>query len=121
MSRIRPGLWLPCAAVAFAAGILLGRACASIWFGAAAALLLLTVSLLVRGRIRFACILATVTACGCMAGYLAYHPQTPPEGTYLVTGVVCDEVQHRADGQIKTRLTDATLAGVPAPSDLCWS
>ena len=113
-------LALPLSALALAAGILIGRAAdTSAW--AMAAMLCAAIGILpAKGRMRLACVLLAVMSLGAVRGYHAYHPDLPAEGTYVVTGVVSDEIRVRGD-QISTRLTGVTLGGVPAPTNAYWS
>lgn len=107
-------------AVCFAAGILLGRA-ASVWiWGAAGGVFALAAFFLSEGRRRFCACLALAVSLGCLRGYFAFHPSLPAEGTYSLTGIVCDEVEFRNGRQIRTLLRHVTLDGVPS-ADAYWS
>lgn len=111
---------LPACLAAQIAGILLGRMAVSAspaWI----ALALAGGAGVLLPRRRFLAGLVAVCALGMIGGYHAYHPAAPEEGTYLIRGVVCDEITHGDDGQIKTRLCAVTLDGAPAPSDAYWS
>ena len=119
-SRLR-GWLLPPFAVCLACGILLGRSASSVWGGAAALLLALPACFLLRGRGRFAALLAAALALGCLRGYTAFHPSLPPEGTYLVEGVVTDEVQSVESRRIRTFLSHVKLNGEPCSSGAYWS
>ena len=59
-------------------------------------------------------------AVGTMLGWHAYHPARPAEGAYAVEATVAAEIHLRADGQVRTVLTDVTLDGTSAP-DAYWS
>ena len=114
--------WLvPAAAVALAAGILLGRT-AQAWLPL---LIMLPCAagacLLLRGRGRLAAIQVLVLAVGSMLGYMAYHPSLPEEGYYSVSGVVAEKLRLREDGQVRTMLRAVSLDGEPLHAGAYWS
>ena len=108
-------------AVCLACGILLGRSAFSVWGGAAALLLAVPACCLLRGRGRFAALLAAMLAIGCVRGYTSFHPSLPPEGTYRVEAVVTDEVQFLEGTRIRTFLSHVKLNGEPFSSGAYWS
>ena len=115
------GWLLPGASVALAAGILAGRA-AGTWYPFALALLCaLGVLPLLRGRSRIAGIMAVVLALGSLMGFAAYHPVLPPEGEYLISGVVVEEITTEENGHVKTMLTAITLDGQRLSGSGYWS
>ena len=112
---------LPVAALALAAGILLGRAAGNVWplwlmlpcaAGACA---------LLKGRTRLVAAQALVLAVSCVLGWYAYHPALPEEGDYTVSGVVAEEIRLREDGQVRTLLRGVTLNGEPLRAGAYWS
>ncbi len=121
MTSRQRGWLLPLAAPALAGGILLGRIASSWVFGAAGMVLALSACLLLRGRGRFCACLALVLALGCVRGYFSYHPALPPEGTYQITGIVAEEVEQRANHQIRTVLREVALDGKPLSGGTYWS
>ena len=116
-----PHAWLlPLGTLAFAVGILLGRG-ADGWALPLAALAAAAAAAGVsRGRIRRGAALMTILCFGALMGWRAYHPDMPPEDTYLARGTVLEEVSCDDDGQVQTTLTGVTLNGVPQP-DAYWS
>ena len=108
-------------ALVLSAGILLGRAASSWFFGAAGCALALAACFLLRGRGRFCALLTLALALGCLRGFFAYHPVLPPAGSYQVTGIVSSEVELRNERQIRTSLTRVTLDGVPLSGGAYWS
>ena len=121
MTRRQREWLLPPAVLFLAAGILLGRETAvSLWAWIGFALALCAVFLL-RGRLRFAAVLAAVLALGTAAGSMAWHPALPAEGEYEIRGIVADEVRRGSFGQVKTTLTGLSLNGEPYASGGYWS
>lgn len=114
--------WLvPASAVSLAAGVLLGRA-ADGWAVFAVMLALAAGACwLLRWPGRMLAVQAMVLALGCLAGYGAYHPSLPPEGSYTVSGVVAEELRLREDGQVRTLLRGVTLDGQPLVAGAYWS
>ena len=114
--------WLvPGAALALAAGILVGRA-ATVWVLFLPLLLCAVLACwLLKWPQRFAGAMAVVLAVGCLLGYAAYHPALPQEGEYTVSGVVAEEIRQREDGQVRSLLRDVTLNGTPLHSGAYWS
>ncbi|MBQ9251356.1 MAG: ComEC/Rec2 family competence protein [Clostridia bacterium] len=119
-ARLR-GWLLPPLAVSLAGGILLGRIADSWIYGAVGLLLALEACLLLREKGRFCALLALFLALGCLRGYFGYHPELPPEGDYVISGIVAEEVEHRANQQVRTSLTRVTLDGVPLGAGAYWS
>lgn len=112
---------LPGAALALAAGILVGRAAAG-WVLFIPLLLCAALACwLLRWPKRFAAVQAVVLAVGCLLGYAAYHPALPQEGEYTVSGVVSEEIRLREDGQVRSLLRDVTLNGKRLHSGAYWS
>ncbi|MBQ9211414.1 MAG: ComEC/Rec2 family competence protein [Clostridia bacterium] len=119
-ARLR-GWLLPPLAVSLAGGILLGRI-ADCWiYGALGLVLAVGACLLLREKGRFCALLALFLALGCLRGYFGYHPSLPPEGDYVISGIVAEEVEHRANQQVRTSLTRVTLDGVPLGAGAYWS
>lgn len=119
-SRRLTAFVLPSCLAAQIAGILLGRMAVSAIPAWIALALAGGAGILLRRR-RIIAGLIAVCAVGMIGGYHAYHPAAPKEGTCVIRGVVCDEITHGDNGQIKTRLCAVTLDGAPAPSDAYWS
>lgn len=114
--------WLvPASAVSLAAGILLGRAAEGWTLPALALALAICTCWLLRWPHRRLAVQALVLALGCLAGYGAYHPSLPPEGSYTVSGVVAEELRLREDGQVRTLLRGVTLDGQPLYAGAYWS
>ena len=110
---------LPSAALLLTIGILLGRAGCG-WYGAAgAALIGLGLCLHPRGRLPGAAVLAL--AAGYLLAWCAWHPVTPPPGSYEISGIVCDEAVLGERGHLSSRLTRVTLDGKPAAGDAYWT
>ncbi len=112
---------LPALAAFLAAGILLGRASAHWWGAALGCLLAMAACPLLRGRFRFAALLALSLSVGALSGFLAYHPSLPPEGERVITGVVTDELRTDASRRVRTMLSHVTLDGEPFPAGAYWS
>ena len=108
-------------ALCLAAGLLLGRQADTFLWGALGCLLVLPAVFLLRGRLRFAALLALALAVGCLRGWAAWHPVLPPEGDYLIGGVVTEEVEQTSGRRIRTYLSHVTLDGHPVPSAAYWS
>lgn len=119
--RLFAGWTLPLGTTLFAVGILLGRQALS-WYGlAAAAVCAALAAVAARGRFRQAICIAAFICAGSLMGYLAYHPALPSLGTQAVTGVVAQEIERRADGQVKTILRDVTIDGEKLRDGAFWS
>lgn len=116
-----PLAWLlPLGTLFFAIGTLLGRG-ADGWALPLAALgATVAAAGISQGRLRRAALLMAILCVGALAGWRAYHPDMPPEGTYLARGTVLEEVSCDADGQVQTTLTGVTLNGTPQP-DAYWT
>lgn len=112
---------LPGAAIAMAAGILMGRGAEAWTLFAFMLALALLACLLLRWPHRFFAVMVAVMALGGLAGYEGYHPDLPEEGDYAVSGVVVEELRLREDGQVSTLLRDVTLNGQPLGSGAYWS
>lgn len=112
---------LPGAAVALAAGILIGRSAGSWVLFVPMLLCALLACWLIKWPRRFIAVQSVVLAVGCLLGYGAYHPALPPEGEYTVSGVVAEELRLREDGQVRTLLRSVTLNGQPLHSGAYWS
>lgn len=119
--RLFAGWTLPLGTVLFAAGILLGRR-ALHWYGlAATCVCAMLAAVVAKGRFRHTRCIAAFLCAGSLMGYLAYHPALPELGTWEVTGVVAQEIERRADGQVKTILRDVTVDGRPMRDGAFWS
>lgn len=112
---------LPGAALALAAGILIGRAAAAWVLFIPLVLCAALACWLLKWPQRFAGAMAVVLAVGCLLGYVAYHPALPREGEYTVSGVVAEDIRLREDGQVRSLLRDVTLNGERLPSGAYWS
>ncbi len=121
MSRLERSWLLPPLAVCTALGILLGRSSASLLFALAGLILALPACFLLRGRLRFAAILAAALALGSVCGYTAWHPSLPEKGSYRVTGVISGEVRTQSSGRIRSTLSNVQLNGEPFSAGLYWS
>lgn len=99
------------AAVAFSAGILLGRAADRVLWAWAALACAAGAVILGRNRLRLAACIAAVCALGAVYSWYAYHPQLPPEGDYVISGVVSSEIRYGDFGQVKTVLQQVKLNG----------
>ena len=119
-SRLR-GWLLPPLALFLSIGILLGRLADSWLFGAAGCIFALAALLFSKEHLRFAAWLVLALALGCLRGYGGYHPSLPPEGSYMVSGIIAEEVEFRSDSQVRTALTRVTLDGVPLRGDAYWT
>ena len=120
--RPNPLAWvLPLSALALMAGILLGRAAETAWVGLVTLVGFAVLTACTHGRERHALFLVAVMALGCLRGWAAYHPVLPEEGTYVVTGVVADEVRLRDDGQMRTILRHVMLDGQPVIGGAYWT
>lgn len=120
-ARLR-GWLLPPAALCFALGVLLGRIAASPWTGALALLPAAGAVFLLRGKKRFCAVLSLFLALGCLRGYQAYHPSLPEPGSFVVSGIVSEEIQARSNGQFRTALANVTLDGRALPGGRAyWS
>ena len=108
-------------ALCLAAGLLLGRRADTFLWGALGCLLILPAVFLLRGRLRFAALLALALAVGCLRGWAAWHPALPPEGDCLICGVVTEEVEQASGHRIRTYLSHVTLDGQPVSSAAYWS
>ena len=89
----RLGWLLPLSALALCLGILIGRTAESMLPSLLAIAAAVFSALLTRGKLRQCAILMAVLALGCARGYAAYHPALPPEGDYLVSGTVSEELE----------------------------
>ncbi len=119
--RLFAGWTLPLGTVLFAIGILLGRR-ALHWYGLAAACVCAALAaVMAKGRLRHSLCIAAFLCAGSLMGYLAYHPALPELGTWEVTGVVAQEIERRADGQVKTILRDVTIDGRKIRDGAFWS
>lgn len=115
------GRLAPCAALALAAGILIGRVSAS-WLIFLPMLLCACAALwLLKWPQRLAAVMAAALAVGGMLGYGAYHPALPQEGEYTVSGVITEEFRRREDGQVRSFLRAVTLNGTPLGSGAYWT
>ncbi len=111
----------PAAALALAAGILVGRAAGG-WVIFLPMLACAAVACrLLKWPRRILGVMAVVLCAGCMLGYAAYHPPLPEEGEYLVSGVVAAEIRCREDGQVSTLLRDVSMNGTHLGSGAYWS
>ena len=119
-ARLRSWL-LPPFAVFFAAGLLLGREADSFLYGLAACVLSLSACLMLRERWRFFALLVLALSLGCFRGYFAWHPSLPPEGSVRVSGIISEEVEFRAGGQVRSGLTHVTLDDVRFSGGAYWS
>ncbi len=121
MTRAQKSWLLPPLALCTALGILLGRSSGSLLFGLLGLLAALPACFLLRGRLRFAAILALFLALGDVCGYAAWHPALPEKGACRVSGVVSGEIRTQASGRIRTTLSDVKLNGEPFSAGLYWS
>lgn len=112
---------LPGAALALAAGILVGRAATAWVLFIPLLLCALLACWLLKWPQRFAAVQAVVLAVGCLLGYAAYHPALPQEGEYTISGVVAEEIRLREDGQVRSLLRDVTLNGKCLQGGAYWS
>ncbi len=112
---------LPASAVSLAAGILIGRAAEGWVLFVPMLALALGGCWAMRWPGRFFAVQAVVLALGCLAGYGAYHPSLPLEGSCIVSGVVAEELRQREDGQVRTLLRGVTLDGQPLYAGAYWS
>ena len=111
---------LPAGTLVFALGTLLGRG-ADGWALPLATLgVALAAAGLAKGTVRRAAVMAVILCVGALAGWRAYHPDMPPEGTYLARGTVLEEIACDEQGQVQTTLTGVTLNGTPQP-DAYWT
>ena len=111
---------LPAGTLAFALGTLLGRGADGWALPLAALAAAVTAAGLARGHLRRAAVMAVLLCVGALAGWRAYHPVLPPEGTYLARGTVLEEISCDDQGQVQTILTGVTLNGAPQP-DAYWT
>ena len=121
MTARQRGWLLPPLALSLALGILLGRQSGAVWPGLAALGLALAAAVLTLGRRRFCALLAAGLALGFLRGAQAYHPALPAEGEYMISGIVCAEVESSGSDQIRTVLTQVTLDGIPLRGDAYWT
>lgn len=119
--KYRPHPWLlPGTALLLMAGILIGRESLS-WISFLAAMAVTVPVLLGFRRFSAACLALALLAGGAL-GQIAYHPDLPEEGSYQVSGIVCDEIYTRTDSaQIHTMLTHLRLNGQPYGGSAYWS
>ena len=111
---------LPALCLMWMAGLLIGRASSALWPCLAAAALAGIAACLWRGNRR--AVLCVFTLCaGAAAGYLAWHPALPAEGTHEVSGYVAEEVHVSEDGHIRTALRGVTVDGAPMRGGLYWT
>lgn len=116
MKRWLVPVMAPCAAV----GVALGSMAESFTPCLAALVLSLVAACLLRCRARMAAVWAMTVCAGLCAGQLAYHPALPDEGTYIVSGIVSEEI--RSDGTRRiTALRSVTLNGQRFSSGAYWS
>lgn len=121
MTAAQKRWFLPLATLMLMAGILLGRT-AHAWYLPGAALLTAAgAACMLKGRARFAAILAAVCCVGCGLGFFAYHPVLPETGVHTVRGVVAEEVRDGARNQHKTVLRSATIDGKVFSDGIYWS
>lgn len=119
--RPNPLAWIiPLSALALAAGILLGRMSGA-WLPGAALIAAAAAIGLCLGRMRRIAFLLAVVLLGFLRGYAAYHPRLPEPDTYLVSGVVADEVRCREDGQVRTILRQVTVNGKAVSPGAYWT
>ena len=117
----RLGWWMPVLTLGLTLGILLGRAGKVLWPMAAALVCTVAALVLMRGQMRQLVAVGLLAAClGTAMGYAAWHSPLPEAETCQVTGVVCEEITRKDNGQVRTRLTDVTLNG-EAAGDAYWS
>ena len=93
MTLRQRGWLLPPAALFLIGGILLGRVLSSPFWALLACLPAAGACCLLRGRFRFAAVLALFFAFGSLLGQTAWHPALPPEGEYEARGVISDEIR----------------------------
>ena len=117
-----PLAWIvPLSALALAAGILLGRGVGDWLPGMLILASAMLLAALFHGRARRAAVLLAVLALGFLRGFAAYHPSLPEEDTYLVSGVVADELHEREDGQVRTILREVALNDERIASGAYWT
>lgn len=112
---------LPCAAAAMAVGVLIGRWAEALWpclvcLGAAA-----LSCVLLRRWGRFAAALALALSLGMTVAQPTWHASREPEGDYLISGVVAEEVRVDEEGHVRTVLRSVTLDGRPLSGGAYWS
>ena len=121
MTLREKGWLLPPAAICLTLGVLLGRAADSVLWGAGACLLSLPALFLMRSGRRWIAFGVLSLSVGVLSGYLSFHPSLPPEGEYLVRGMITDEIRSGNFDRKSTRLSHVTLDGKAMPGGLYWS
>lgn len=121
MTLREKGWLLPPAAICLTLGVLLGRAADSVLWGAGACLLSLPALFLMRSGRRWIAFWVLSLSVGVLSGYLSFHPSLPPEGEYLVRGMITDEIRSGNFDRKSTRLSHVTLDGKAMPGGLYWS
>ena len=121
MTLRQRGWLLPPAALFLIGGILLGRVLSSPFWALLACLPAAGACCLLRGRFRFAAVLALFFAFGSLLGQTAWHPALPPEGEYEARGVISDEIRRGNYGQVRVFLSDVTLNGRPLSGGAYWT
>lgn len=111
---------LPLMTLGLVLGVVLARESDRWQLPAAALALSLTAAFLLPGKPRMGALVLAAAATGALLTYHANHPVLPPEGEYVVTGVIMDE-HAPEDLHFRSMLGEVTLDGEPYSGDVYWS
>ena len=112
---------LPMLTAGLVAGMLLGRHAETWLYGAGVMMLSGLAAFLLRGRLRTLALVLAVSGLGAWLSFGAHHPLRPPEGEYIVSGVIVEEVHITTGCQVETTLDHVTLNGESAGVKSYWS
>ncbi len=122
LSREAMKRWfVPVAALMVALGVLLGSTADSLTVCMGLCGLALLSAVLLQERMRILASWVTICFIGLCAGQIGFHPALPAEGTYVVSGIVSQELRQGDGTQHKTILRSVTLDGQPFRSGAYWS
>ena len=121
MTSRQRGWLLPPASVSLIAGVFLGRETPVVVYAMIACAVCLCAVFLLKGRLRFVSCIILSFAVGVLSGSAAFHPSLPPEGDYLISGILSDDVSYGRFGQVKGTLTTLTLDGQPVSGNAYWT
>lgn len=121
-TRPSPHAWLlPWLTLGLVLGVVLGLGAHAWPLPAAALTLSLAAAFLYPGRRRVVALVFACAALGSLLTIRANHPALPPEGEYVISGVVLDEIVLDADGHLRAPLGSVTLNGTPAADKAWWT
>lgn len=111
---------LPIATLLLSLGIYAGAGLSGVVWPLASLLLAALAAMFCKAAFRRAAMLVAFLCLGLTLGYVAEHPSLPPEETYQLQGVVCEEITQSTSGQWRTILRDVQLNGKPYRKGVYW-